>query len=187
VTTLPKEVNDCPVSLSLFEIAKPKFSGFLPAQAARQEQGQKSSISFAFEVLRIGRLQQARALLRGEPVPEPNAKLSQSMNPPDAGSQIGAQQSAVGGLVSETAHGSEAQIDRARSKPPRLEIGPVPENNDSVERQARLRAVPFDELVNRVAVTALGFEAGKAIQHSGFSMLEIGQAQNCPWFSTVLS
>ena len=53
----------------------------------------------------IGCLPKSVALLRGQPIAEAHSQLLHALNA--ANSQIGAEETAVGGLVCEPAHGTE--------------------------------------------------------------------------------
>ena len=99
------------------------------------------------------------------------------MNAPDARCQVGTEQATIGGLVGQTGHNSETQIDRPRCEPAGLEVCPISQNNDPIECQARLGTIPVHELSDRVTVTTLGFNTGEAIEHRGSGVLEIGQFQ----------
>ena len=55
----------------------------------------------------IGCLPKCWALLRGQPIAEAQSQLLPAFNTANARRQIGAEETAVGGLVGETAHGTE--------------------------------------------------------------------------------
>jgi hypothetical protein len=49
-----------------------------------------------------------------------------------------------------------------------LQSNAIPSHDRFVERQSWFRAIPFDELTNRMIVGTLGARRDKAVQHSGF-------------------
>jgi hypothetical protein len=49
----------------------------------------------------------------------------------------------------------------------------VAQNDYPVERQARFRAIPINEFIDRVTIPALCVRRSEAIQDRGFSMFEI--------------
>jgi hypothetical protein len=82
-------------------------------------------------------------------------------DPPDAtnpSGEIGAQQTGVGCLIGETPNGAQAQIDGSRGKEAGLKVAAIAENHSSVQGQSWFRAVPIDELIDRVAVSALAVD-----------------------------
>ena len=52
----------------------------------------------------------------------------------------------------------------------------VSSNDGFVEGQARLRAIPQNEFINRVLITALRLEGSQAGEYGCFGLLEIGKS-----------
>jgi hypothetical protein len=77
---------------ALLEVIQSQRHGFMPPQSAREQQCEQCSVTFSFQSLMIRGL--AKVL---GPAP-------QSAN---ASRQIGAEETAVGGLVCKPAHGTE--------------------------------------------------------------------------------
>jgi hypothetical protein len=66
-------------------------------------------------------------LFRGKPIAETYAKLLHAFYPPDPGSEIRAQETAIGGVIGQPADGSQAKVDGARRELPRLKMDPIPQ------------------------------------------------------------
>jgi hypothetical protein len=56
--------------------------------------------------------------------------------------------------VSEATHGGQLLIDRVCCQAPEFQVHTVTNDDDAVESQARLRAIPGDELIDGVLVNA---------------------------------
>ena len=97
-------------------------------------------------------VQRPTALFGRQPVAKPDAETTNALHTADARGQFRAQEPGVGRLVRDPAHGREPQIDGGRCILPQLEVNPLPEDDGAVERETWLRAVPCDELANRVIV-----------------------------------
>jgi hypothetical protein len=59
-----------------------------------------------------------------------------------------------------------------------LEVDAIAENDGAVERQTWLRAVPGDELANRVLVGPLAAGGRQAVQHGRPGLFQVGQGQH---------
>jgi hypothetical protein len=94
-------------------------------------------------------------LFRRQPVAETDAKTPNALHAANACGQLRAQEAGVGRLVRHTTHGRQAKVDRRWRVLPLLEVDPIAENDGTVERETWLRAVPCDELTNRVVVGPL--------------------------------
>lgn len=56
-------------------------------------------------------IQQPSALLRRQPVPELNADAAHAFDAPNAGGELRAQKSGIGGFIRDPADGREPQVD----------------------------------------------------------------------------
>src|SRR3984893_3470927 len=126
----------------------------------------------------IGCLPKCLALLRGQPIAKAHSQLLHALNAANTSRQIGAEETAVGGLVCKPAHGTETEIDGARRKLTGFEMRPIAQHYNSVESQARFRTIPVNEFIDGVTITSLGVQAGEAIQDCGFGVLEVWQVQD---------
>src|SRR5271155_5744571 len=102
-------------------------------------------------------------LLRREPVPDSNPQFLDTLDAPDAGRQVGTKQTAVGRFISESANCSQTQVDRGGCQFPGLKVDTVTEHHGPIERQPGLRTVPFDELLDRMAISALSVGRTEAV------------------------
>src|SRR5213596_1984588 len=123
-------------------------------------------------------LQQPQALFGRQPVPDPDAEPPNALHAADTRSQFGAQEAGVGRLVGDPANGREPQIDRGRGVLPLLEMNPIAEDDGAVKRETWLRAVPRDELTNRVIVGALIASRGQAADDRRLRVLKVGQGEH---------
>src|SRR6266403_5816975 len=117
----------------------------------------------SFQSLMIGCLPKCLALLSSQPIAEAHSQLLHTFNTANASRQIGAEETTVGGLICEPAHGTETQVDGARCKLTGFEMRPIAQHHYSVESQARFRTIPVNELIDGVTITPLGVQAGEAI------------------------
>jgi hypothetical protein len=100
------------------------------------------------------------ALFGRQPIPQSYAKFPDTFDTANTCGKVGTEESTVGGLVRKATHSTKPQVDRARGQLPTLEVGSISEDHDSAESKAGLRAIPVNELVNRMAIPALSVRAG---------------------------
>jgi hypothetical protein len=68
---------------------------------------------------------------------------------------VGAEKATVGCFIGEPAHGAKTQIDGSGGELTGFEMRAIPQDHDPVERQARFRAIPINELIDGVTITSL--------------------------------
>jgi hypothetical protein len=95
---------------------------------------QQRSISLARESILIGNLQECSCLLGGEPVTQSNAEVLRSLDSPDAGREIPAEQARISGLVCEPPDRREPAVDRAWRKLAQFQVHSVAGNDGPVKR-----------------------------------------------------
>jgi hypothetical protein len=117
-------------------------------------------------------------LIGGQPVAKPHSQFLYTLDSPYPGGQVCGEEPAIGRLVRETAHSSEAKVDRTWSEIPGFQMHSVPEGYSFAERQPRLGTIPIHEFVDRVPVPALGIGTGKAVEDSGFRDFKVWQPQH---------
>ncbi len=71
---------------------------------------------------------------------------------------------------------SESSIDRSCPELAILEENAITGDHILVERQARLGAVPLNEFIDRVSISALRLGRAKAIQDRRFAVVQIREA-----------
>jgi hypothetical protein len=59
---------------ALLEMIQSQRHGFMPPQAAREQQCEQCSVAFSFQSLMIGCLPKCLALLRGQPIAEAHSQ-----------------------------------------------------------------------------------------------------------------
>jgi hypothetical protein len=101
---------------------------------------------------------EAPGFLDCEPVPKPHTQLLGTFHTSDTGGEFRTEQASVCGLVGESSYCSKSAIDRSRRELPILEENAVASNDNLVERQARLGAVPLNKFINGVSIAPLGLE-----------------------------
>jgi hypothetical protein len=84
---------------------------------------------------------------------EAHSQLLHAFNTTNASRQIGAEETAVGGLVCEPTHGTETLVDGARCQLTGFEMRPIAQHHYPVESQARFRTIPVNELIDGVTIT----------------------------------
>jgi hypothetical protein len=71
------------------------------------------------------------------------------------GRQIGAGKTAIGSFLGVPAHGTKTQIDGSRGESTGFKMRAIAQDHDPVERQARFRAIPVNELIDGATITSL--------------------------------
>jgi hypothetical protein len=164
VTALADQIGYDPVFFSLLDGLQRERQQFASAQATADEHGEHRMVAQRARRGWLRVFQQPPALLGRQPVPEPDPETPNALHAPDAGGQFGAQETRIRRLVGDPANGREPQVDGGRCILPLLEVNSIAENDGAVERETWLRAVPRDELPNRVIVGALAAPRGQAAE-----------------------
>jgi len=121
---------------------------------------------------------QPPSLFRRQPVPEADAQPSHALDTTNACGQFGTQQTGISRLVRDTTDGGQPQIDGRGRVMGLLEVDAIAEDDGAVECEARLRAVPGDELANRVLAGPLAARGRQAIQHGRLGLFQVGKGQH---------
>ena len=175
---LADQVGDHPMifpQLNRFEPQCEEFGAPQPASDQHRDHGMVTSCAWRCSA---GFSEQPPALFRRQPVPEAHADASEPLYAADASSQFRTEETGIGSLVRDPANGREAQIDRSGSVVALLKVNAVAKDYRAVESEAGLRAIPSDELANGVLVGTLPTGGGKAVEHSGLGVFEIGQGED---------
>jgi hypothetical protein len=107
VASLANQIDNGPMLFALLEMIQSQSHGFMPPQAAREQQREQCSVAFSLQSLMIGCLPKCLALLCGQPIAEAHSQLLHALSAANTSRQIGAEETAVGGLVCKPAHGTE--------------------------------------------------------------------------------
>jgi len=122
--------------------------------------------------------EQPPPLFRRQPVPKADAQASHALDPANACGHFGTQQTGISRLVRDTANGCQPQIDGGGRVIALLEVDPIAKNDGAVECETWLRAVPGDELSNRVLVGPLAAGGREAVQHGRLGLFQVGKGQH---------
>jgi len=98
------------------------------------------------------------------------SKLLGTLHASDSSRKFGAEQPAVGGFIREPSNGGKPLVDAGCGEPACLKA----------KREARLRAVPRNELVDGELVRPAGSGGTKAVEDGGFRMVEIAEPEHLP-------
>src|SRR5271167_1184887 len=179
VSAFAYQIDDCPMVLAPLYMGELQVSQFAAPQTAAKQDGENCPVPLAFERVRVRRLPEFAGLVSGEPISKADTQLPGPFHPPDAGGELRTEQAGVGSLVGEPPHCSESSIDRSCRELAILEENAITGNHNLVERQARLGAVPLNELIDPVSISALRLGRAKAIQDRRFAVVQIRQAELC--------
>jgi Domain of unknown function (DUF6429) len=85
--------------------------------------------------------------------------------------------------VSQAAHGCKLLVDSVGRQTARFQGHAVAHDHDAIEGEARLRAIPRDELVDGVLVNAARAGRREAVEHRRLGMVEVWQPER---FATII-
>ncbi len=160
--TLPNKINDRPMFIAPLQMGKLQIGQFPPPQPAAKQDREKRPISSALDRVRRGSLPESAGLFGRQPVAQSDAQFSNAFHAPNAGRQLRAKQACIGGFVSEPSHGRQPSVDRTGREAAILKVDSIAGDHDLVERQAWLGAVPLNEFIDRVSISALRrFDSGE--------------------------
>jgi hypothetical protein len=108
-------------------------------------------------------------LIRSQPVPDPGSQPLRTLHSSYACRQLGAQEAGIRRLIGEASNGGEPNVDRRRSEIPLFQEEPISKHDGSIEREARLRTIPPDELIDGVSVGFLRTRRPRANSQQHFS------------------
>lgn len=125
-------------------------------------------------------------LIGTEPIAQPDPEFLCSLHAANARRQLRAQQAGIGGLIGQSSHGGQSQINRGRSQVASFQLQLVTEDNGLVEGQSGLGTVPSDEIVDCEPVGALRIGQAQGIQDGYLSVVQIGKAEDSFWRGQLL-
>jgi hypothetical protein len=140
---------------TLLNPSEPQRQQFPSSKAAPEEYREHRVIAEFAQRGRRSPCQESPPLFRCEPIPQADTEPADAFDPANAGRELWAEQTGIGGLVSDSAHRRESEVDRGRSVVSLFEVNPVAKHDRAVECEARLRAIPGNELLDRMVVRAL--------------------------------
>src|SRR6516162_1944963 len=125
---------------SMSSNSKPTSSDLRKPQP--KQHGQHRVIALRAHTVTTSALEYFRTLLCAQPIAGTESELLDSFNTANPGSQLGTQQTGIGGFVSQATHGCKLLVDGIGGQTPRFQVHPIAHNHDAVKGQPRLRAVP---------------------------------------------
>jgi len=171
MATFADEVDNCPVPLPHLDIIEFQPDQFGSAQSTAKQDGQHRIIPLGAKVWAVGSLQYPRTLICTQPIAGPKAKLLDALHASNTGGQFWAQQTGISGFVSQSAHGSKLLIDGVRCKTSRFEVHTIADDDNTIEGEPRFRAIPGNELINRIFVNATRGRGPEAVQDLQLGMV----------------
>ncbi len=98
--TFADHINHRPVSLAHLDVVPFQADEFRSAKATTEQHGQHGVIALRPHTVTTSMLQNFRALFNAQPITGTEPELFDAFDSADPGSQLGAQQTGVGGFVS---------------------------------------------------------------------------------------
>ena len=178
VATFANQINNGPVSLAHLDVVQLQTDQFRPAKATTEQHGQHRIIALGAHSVSPRMLEHFRTLLRAQPITGPESELLDSLDAANPRGQLGTQQASVGGFVSQATHGCKLLVDGVGGQMPRFQVHAIAHDDDAVEGQPRLGAVPGDELVDGVLVDSARSWRAEAIENCRFTMIQVWQAEH---------
>jgi hypothetical protein len=111
VAGFPDQVNDCPVILTLLNIAKTQGNDFRSPQSTAEEKRDYRGVTLLPKCLSTRPGKELFGLCGAEPIADAAPELRYSFHSPDTGHQFWAQQPGIGRFVSQAAHCGEPDVD----------------------------------------------------------------------------
>ena len=150
------EINYRPMLLALLQMPEVQISQLAASKSAPQQNGENRPIPLSFEGVCIWRLPEAAGFFGCEPVPKPHTQLLGTFHTSDASSEFRTEQASVRGFIGEPSYSGESSIDRSPRKLSILKEYAIARNNNPVERQSWLGAVPLNKFINGVPIPTFG-------------------------------
>ena len=177
VATFTNQINNGPVSLAHLDVVQLQTDQFRPAKATPEQHGQHRIVALGAHSVSPCMLQHFGTLLRAQPISGPESELLDSLDAANPRGQLRTQQASVGGFVSQATHGGQLLVDGVGGQMPRFQVHAIAHDDDAVEGQPRLGAVPGDELVDGVLVDSARSWRAEAIENCRFTMIQVWQAE----------
>jgi hypothetical protein len=156
-----------------------QISQFATTESAAQQDSENRTIPHSFERVRDRRLPEAAGFLGRKPVPKPHTQLLGTFHTSDTSGELRTEQASVSSLVGEPPNRSKSSVNRTRCEMPVFEEDAITGNDDLVEGQSWLGAIPLNKFINRVSISALRLGRAKAIQNRRFAVVQIREAELC--------
>jgi hypothetical protein len=162
--------------LAHLDVVQLQADEFRSAKATTEQHGQHGVIALGPHTVTTSMLQNFRTLFNTQPIPGTESELFDTFDSADPGSQLGTQQTGVGGFVSQAAHGCKLLVDSVGGQMPRFQVHAIAHDHDPVEGQPWLGAIPGDELIDGILIDTARSWRAESVENGGFAVIEVGQA-----------
>jgi hypothetical protein len=112
--SLSYQIDNCPVILPSLQVLDGKMGQLRSAKAAPEADREDASAAFATDCLDVGGVQQRFGLIGTEPIAQPDAEFFCSLHASNSRRQLGAQQTGISGLLGQSSHGGQSQVNCGR-------------------------------------------------------------------------
>jgi hypothetical protein len=169
-------ITQCSSRTSMASIRRPSSSP--PPESASDQRRQHGVVPLTSERIPIRARQEPLALLSREPVANPNPNPPHPLHSPNSGGQFRTEQAGVGRLKGNPSHRRAPKVDGRCCVLLLFEKDPVAQDYRAVEGEARLGAVPVDEVGDGAVISALATFGCKAVQDRRFGLFKVGERQD---------
>jgi hypothetical protein len=111
MATFANQINHGPVSLAHLDVVQFQANQFRSAKTTTKQHGQHRVIALGAHIVTASVLEYFRTLLCAQPIAGTESELLDSFDAANPGSQLGTQQTTVGGLVSQATHSCKLLVD----------------------------------------------------------------------------
>jgi hypothetical protein len=167
------KIDDGPMVFSLLHVFDSEIGGLVSPQSASQEKSQQGTVTFPLHSCAVRTLPQRASLLIRQPISHPDAVFLEAFHTPNPCCQIGAEQSAICGLVGQPPNRAQAKVDSRRGQSSGFQVTSIPKHHNAIECQPWLGTVPVHKLVDRVPIPSLRLGAAQAVQNCCSGVFEI--------------
>jgi hypothetical protein len=178
MAALADQIHDGPMPLAHLNFVLLETNQLRSSQSTTNKHGQHGIVALGTEARASSKPQNLRGLFDRQPVAGAKPELLHAFHAADSGGQFRAQQPGVSGFMSQTTHGCELLIDRVRGQTAGFQVHAVTHDNDAIECESRLRAVPSSELIDGVLVNAAGRRRSEAVQDRQLGVIQIWQPEH---------
>jgi hypothetical protein len=132
MSSLTYQIDNCPVILSSLKMLNRQFGQFSPSQAAAQENCKESPVPLSLQGFRFRCLPKHTSLFSCQPISQSAPKSLCAFHSTNAGSEVGAQQSRIGGFVGKAPYGSKPDVNGSCSEMSIFKVKSITENDRPV-------------------------------------------------------
>jgi hypothetical protein len=111
VSAFPDEVSDDPVAFAELKGFKPQCRHLDPPQSTADENCEQGIVALRCQAFANSRRKQSPSLVRRQPISDTNSEPFNSFDATDTGGEIGTEKTAIGGLVRQSTHCRQSQVN----------------------------------------------------------------------------